>query len=189
MVRCVKPCDSRLRYAAQLSLMTSAWFNPVTFNGHQGVRGSVRYGNKKCSAGILFNTTKHKLTLNRMSPMVLSPTELAFVNFGDLVRTAERPAMKTSMVSLKNMPQSVTVFEPRSYSSLVSWAGSRHTMSYVTSKTSRKVRLLCRNQEPVLMDLDSENLTPATFLRHRHLILSGILGSADHVISRPQVLH
>jgi len=35
------------------------------------------------------------------------------------------------------------------------------------------------------MDLDSKHLTPATFFRHRHLNLSGILGSADHVISRP----
>ena len=39
------------------------------------------------------------------------------------------------------------------------------------------------------MDLDSKHLTPATFLRHRHLNLPGILGSGDHVISRPQVLH
>jgi len=30
----------------------SAWFDPVTYNGHQGVSGSVRYGNKECSAGI-----------------------------------------------------------------------------------------------------------------------------------------
>jgi hypothetical protein len=56
-------------------------------------------------------------------------------------------------------------------------------------RRSRKARLLCRNQEPVLMDLDSKHLTPATFLRHRHRNVSGIIGSADHVISRPQVLH
>ena len=51
------------------------------------------------------------------------------------------------------------------------------------------MRLLCRNPEPVLMDLGAEHLTPAIFLRHRHLNPSGILGYADHVISRSQVLH
>ena len=34
-----------------------------------------------------------------------------------------------------------------------------------------------------------KRLTPATFFRHRHLKPAGIPGSADHVISRPQVLH
>jgi len=39
------------------------------------------------------------------------------------------------------------------------------------------------------MHLDAEHFTPANFLRHRHLNPSGIHGSADHVISRLQVLH
>ena len=59
-----------------------------------------------------FNTAKHPLTLNRMSFMKLSLTELAVVNFGGLVRTTNlnRAALQnTSMVSLQNMPQSVTV--------------------------------------------------------------------------------
>ena len=102
---------------------------------------------------------------------------------------SEQPAMNTNVVSLQNMPQSAMVFGLRPYSSLVRKAGSRHMMPYVTSKTSRKVSLLCFNQEPVLMDLEAEHLTPATFLRHRHLNPSGILGSADYVISRSQVLH
>ena len=55
------------------------------------------------------------------------------------------------------------------------------------SKISRNVRLLCWNHEPCF--IDSEHLTPATFLRHRHLNLSGMLRSTDHVISRPQALH
>jgi len=93
------------------------------------------------------------------------------------------------MVSLQNMPQSATVLELRQYSSMIRWAGSRHTMPYVTSKTSRKVSLRCWNQDSVLMDLDAEHLTPAIFLRHRHLNPSGIVGSAEHVISRSQVLH
>ena len=96
--------------------------------------------------------------------------------------------MNNSMVSLQNIPQSATVLELRQNSSLIWRAGSRSTM-YVRSKISRKVRLLCWNQEPFFMGLDDEHLTPATFLQHRHLNLSGILGSADNVISRPQVLH
>ena len=75
------------------------------------------------------------------------------------------------------------------YSCLIWQAGSRRTMSYEIRKISWKVRLLCWNHEPCLMDLDSEHLTPATFFRHRHLNPSGILGSTDHVISWLQVLH
>ena len=62
-------------------------------------------------------------------------------------------------------------------------------MLYVMNRISWKVRLLCWNQEPCLMDLGLEHLAPATFLRHHHLNPSGILGCADHVIFRPQVLH
>lgn len=91
--------------------------------------------------------------------------------------------------SLQNMPQSVTVHELRWYSCWIWQAGSQHMMSYVMSKISRKVRLLCWNQKPCFMDLDSEHLTPATFFRHHHLKPSGILCSADHVISQPQVVH
>jgi len=89
--------------------------------------------------------------------------------------------------SLQNMPQSVTVHELRRYSCWIWQAGSWHMMSYVMSKISRKVRLLCWNHMPHFMDLDSEHLTPATFFRHRHIKPSGILGSADHVISGPRV--
>jgi hypothetical protein len=64
------------------------------------------------------------------------------------------------------------------------WAGSRRTMSYVRNRISWKVRLLCWNQEPWLMDLYSEHLAPATFLRHRHQNPSGILDCADQVIPR-----
>jgi len=39
------------------------------------------------------------------------------------------------------------------------------------------------------MDLYSEHLAPATFLRHRHQNPSGILGCADQVISRRKVMH
>jgi len=39
------------------------------------------------------------------------------------------------------------------------------------------------------MDLDSQHLAPATFLRHHHLNPSGILGCLDHIISQPHMLH
>jgi len=59
----------------------------------------------------------------------------------------------------------------------------------VRKKISWKVRLLCWNQDPCLMDLDLEHLAPATFLQHRQQNPSGILGCVDHVTSPPQVLH
>jgi len=65
----------------------SARFDPVTYDGHQCVGGSVLHGNKKCFAKLSFNTAKHPMTLNRVSPMILSPTELALINFDSLVRT------------------------------------------------------------------------------------------------------
>jgi hypothetical protein len=65
----------------------SAGFDPVTFNGHKCVGGSVLNGDKKCFPRLSFDTAKHPLTLNRVSPMILSPTELALVNFDGLLRT------------------------------------------------------------------------------------------------------
>ena len=35
--------------------------NHMTYNANQCVSGSIRYGNKKCSAGLSFNTAKHLL--------------------------------------------------------------------------------------------------------------------------------
>ena len=65
----------------------SAGFDPVTYYGQKCVGGSVLYGNKKCFAGLSFNTAKHPLTLNMVIPMILSPNELALVNFDGLIRT------------------------------------------------------------------------------------------------------
>jgi hypothetical protein len=67
----------------------SAGFDPVTYDSHQCVGGSVLYGNKKCSAGLTFYTAKHPLTLNRVSPMKFSPTELALVNFDSFVTSTD----------------------------------------------------------------------------------------------------
>ena len=66
-----------------------AWFDPFTYKIHQHVSGSVWYGNKKCSAGPSFDTAKHPLTLNRVTPMIFSPTELALINFDGFVRTTD----------------------------------------------------------------------------------------------------
>jgi len=64
-----------------------SWFDPVMYDGRQCVGCFVRYRNKKCSTGPSFNTARHPLTLSRVSPVVLSPTELALVNLDGLVRT------------------------------------------------------------------------------------------------------
>jgi hypothetical protein len=170
----------------------SARFDPNIYNGHQCVSGSVRYWNKKSSARLTFDTAEHPLALNRVSPIVLWPTEHALVDFNGLVRTADlfRAAFtKTSIVSLQNMPQSVTLAELQPCSSWIRWARSRLTMSYVRCCTSWKVRRLCWNHEPCLMAFDGEHLASATFRRHRHLKPSVVVGSAHQVISRPQVLH
>ena len=67
----------------------SARFDPNIYNGHQCVSGSVRYWNKKSSARLTFDTAEHPLALNRVSPIVLWPTEHALVDFNGLVRTAD----------------------------------------------------------------------------------------------------
>jgi hypothetical protein len=67
----------------------SAGFDPSMYNFHQCVSGSIRYGNKESSTGLTFNTAKHPLSHNRVSPMVLTPTELALVELDCLVRTAD----------------------------------------------------------------------------------------------------
>ena len=64
-----------------------AWFDPFTYNSRQRVGGSVRNGNRKCSAGPSFDTAKHPLNLNRVPSIVLSPTDLALVNLDGLIRT------------------------------------------------------------------------------------------------------
>ena len=65
----------------------SAGFDPGTDDVRQRVGGSVRYRNKKCSTGLAFNTTKHPLALNSVSPMVFSPNKLALIDLNGVVRT------------------------------------------------------------------------------------------------------
>ena len=69
------------------------------------------------------------------------------------------------------------------------WACWQRTMSYLMRKIWWKLKWLCWNHEPCFIDLDSEHLNPASFFRHRPVYCSGIVDSADHVISWPQVLH
>ena len=68
----------------------SAGFDPCIYNGLQSVCGPVRNGNEKRFTGLALNTIKHPLPLNRVAPMIFSPTELAFVDLDGLVRTADR---------------------------------------------------------------------------------------------------
>ena len=63
-----------------------AWFDPFTCKSRQPVGGSVRYGNKKCSAGPSFDTAKYPLNLNRLPSIVFAPTDLAL---DDLIRTTD----------------------------------------------------------------------------------------------------
>jgi len=65
----------------------SAGFDPVTYYGHQCVGGPVRNWNEECVTGLTLNTTEHPLTLDRVAPMVFTPTEFALINFDGLVRT------------------------------------------------------------------------------------------------------
>jgi len=67
----------------------SAGFGPSTDKVRQCVDGFIRYGNKKCSTGPAFDSAKHPLALNRVSPVVFSPTELAPVDLNGLVRTPD----------------------------------------------------------------------------------------------------
>jgi len=109
-----------------------AWFDPFTYNSRQRVGGSVRDGNKKCSAGSPFDTAKRPLTLNRVPSIVLSSTDLAIVNFDGLIRTTDLvkvPSNNSSMVSLQNMPQSATVWSPRPGSFSIWWAELRRRIS------------------------------------------------------------
>ena len=93
----------------------SAEFNPDIYDGRQCVGGPVRYGNKKCSTGPSFNTAERPLTLNSVSPNVLSPTELAVVNLDGLVRITDhfRAALHEHQ---PNMPQSAKVRQLKRYS-------------------------------------------------------------------------
>jgi len=65
----------------------SAGFDPVTYYGHQCVGGPVRNWNEECVTGLTFYTTQHPLTLDRVSPIVLTPTKFALINFDGLVST------------------------------------------------------------------------------------------------------
>ena len=66
-----------------------AGFDPVTYYCQKCVGGSVLDGNKKCLSGLSLYTAKHPMTLNRVSPMIFSPTELALVNFDGFIRTTD----------------------------------------------------------------------------------------------------
>jgi len=192
-VRCVKPWESRSSYASQQSLTTV-------------VPGSIQ----ACIMAVNVSTvlsgmgTRNVLSDLRSTPpnshWPLTRCTLRYLRRPNLLSSiltvlleppifSEHPSINTSMVSLQNMPQSVTVCVPKRCSFWIWWAGSRRTMSYVRKRISWKVRLLRWNQEPCLMDLDSEHLAPPTFLRHCQRKPSRILGSADHTISQPQVLH
>ena len=114
----------------------SARFDPSIC--HQGIGVSVRYWNKECSARLTFDTAEHLLALNRVSPIVFSPTEHALVELNGLVRTADlfRAALHIHQHRLSAEHGPVR----DSCGTEAMLAGSRRTMSYVRYSTSWKVR-------------------------------------------------
>ena len=66
----------------------SAGFDPGTNYSHQGVSGSIRNRHEKGLSGLQFETAKDLLSFHGVFPLVLA-TELAFVDFDSLVRTAD----------------------------------------------------------------------------------------------------
>jgi hypothetical protein len=91
---------------------SSARFDPGTYQIHQYVGESIRYGNNKCSTGFTFKTAKYPLYFYRVSPVVFALTVLALIDFDGLVRTADlfRAALQnTNIGSLQNIPQSAIV--------------------------------------------------------------------------------
>jgi len=146
----------------------SAGFDPGMYNCHQCVSGSVRNRNKKCSAGSSFNTAKHPLTLDRVSPMVPTPTELAVVNFDGLVRTTSFfwAALHKHQHDFpaEHAPVSDGMWTEAMF--LLDLADRYAMHDVVSNRISWKVKLFCWKQDPCLMDLDSEHLAPAIFLRH-----------------------
>ena len=110
----------------------SAGFDPGVYSGRQCVSGSVRKRNKKCSAGPSLNTAKHPLNPDRVSPMVLTPTEFALVSFDGLVRTTDlfRAALHEYQHAI--FAEHAPVHDgsvPKQCSFWIWWAGSRRTMS------------------------------------------------------------
>jgi len=67
----------------------SAGFDPCICNDHQGASSSVQNRNKKCFTGLVLNTAKHPLPLNRVAPMIFGPTELAHLDFDGLLKLAD----------------------------------------------------------------------------------------------------
>jgi hypothetical protein len=89
----------------------SAGFDPDTNKSHQGASGPVRNGHKEGLAGLPFDTAKHPLSFQSVSPLALAPTELAFVDFDSLVSTADLLAANSNMTCRQNWPQSAAVPE------------------------------------------------------------------------------
>jgi hypothetical protein len=109
------PLNQRLDIPIRSPGMTdvrSAGFDPSTDNVRQCVGGSIRYGNKKCSTGPAFDSAKHPLALNRVSPMVFRRPNLlssiSTVLLGPRI-FSQLPSKYTSSVCLQNTPQSAIV--------------------------------------------------------------------------------
>lgn len=67
----------------------SAGLDLVTKGSHQGIRRFFPERELGIFSGLALHTTKHPLLFRFVTPILLSPTGLALVNFDGLVRTAD----------------------------------------------------------------------------------------------------
>lgn len=102
----------------------SACFEPSTYNGLQGVSGSVRYWNKNCSAKLTFDTAEHPLPLNRVSPIYFRQpnifSSIQMVLLGPPI-FSEQPSLYASIVVLQNKRQYAIVLELKPYFVAIVW--------------------------------------------------------------------
>jgi hypothetical protein len=83
----------------------SSWFDPFTYIIHQCGGGTMGYRHKESPTGFTFDTAKHPLPPNRVSPMVLTSSEFAFVDISTVLLGppifSEQPSKKTDTASLQ----------------------------------------------------------------------------------------
>jgi hypothetical protein len=145
----------------------SAGFDPVKNDSRYCVGGSVFDGNKKCIPRLSFQTAEHPLTLNSVSFMIFSPTELAHVNFDGNIRTTnlDRAALQKHQhgfpaehapVCDRMTTEAIFILD------LVGWLAAHDVVCEQDDFLESEVTQL--NHGPCLMDVSRLHLVPATLL-------------------------
>jgi hypothetical protein len=193
--------DSAMRIILRTEIVV---LTPAVTNDHCAGLDPVLYGGQKCVGCSVLDGTRNVCLDSRSTlpnthwPLTGCPlwyfrrpnllSSISTVLLGPPILT-ELHSKYTSMTSLQNMPQSANVYRPKRYSLWIWWACSRQTMLYVRSNVSRRVRLICWNQYPSLIDRDWQHLIPAPLLQHHQRKHSEQVCSVQHIINRPQVSH